>query len=174
MKIKQEELFKNFDLSKEKWKDIVGYEGLYMVSNFGRIKSLLRNVGRGELIMKPCFNKHTGYFLVSLRKNGMAKTLKVSRIVAKAFIPNSNGLPQVNHRNCIKTDDRVENLEWMTNKENIKHAFRVKPFLCLNKQGSKNPFAKLDEKRVIEIFKLIQSRKYRYKDIAINLLQGIQ
>ena len=61
------------------------------VSNLGRIKSLLRNVGRGELIMKTMFNKHTGYFLVSLRKMGMAKTLKVSNC-CKAFIPNSNGL----------------------------------------------------------------------------------
>jgi len=101
----------------EIWKDIKGYKGLYQVSNLGKIKSIKRNV-----ILIPAKN-HKGYLIVSLTKNNDKKTFSLHRLVAETFISNTENKPQVNHINCIKTDNRVCNLEWNTQSENQKHAF---------------------------------------------------
>lgn len=93
---------------KEIWKDIVDYEGLYQVSNFGRVKSLW--FGQ-ERIMKPYKNKK-GYLQLILCKEGKQKHLYVHRLVAQAFIDNPDNLPEVNHRDENKENNRVENLEW--------------------------------------------------------------
>jgi hypothetical protein len=99
---------------------------------------------------------------VKLCKNGKEQTQKVHRLVAQAFIPNPNNYPQVNHKNGIKTDNRVENLEWCNNRQNIIHSFkigRVAPF------GGKAPRAKLTNPQVIDIkTKLLQG--YRNCDLA--------
>ena len=108
----------------EIWKDIKGYEGLYQVSNTGKVKSLekLKWNGRGyqklpERIMKgkKCGR---GYLQVRLFKDGKSKNYYLHRLVAVAFIPNPDNLPQVNHRNEIKTDNCVDNLEWCDAKYN--------------------------------------------------------
>lgn len=112
----------------EIWKDISGYEGLYQISNRGRVKSLGRVVSRGqkgerfekEIILKQVDNTH-GYLAVSLSKDGKAKTVRVQRLVAEAFIPNPNELPFVNHIDEVKHNNEVENLEWVTPKENSNH-----------------------------------------------------
>lgn len=116
---------------KELWKDVVGYEGRYQVSNMGRVKSLERKVwnGRGygtvsEKILKPRKNKY-GYLDVLLHRDGKAKRYRVNRLVASAFIPNPQGLPEVNHINEDKTDNSLENLAWVTHKENINHGTRT-------------------------------------------------
>ena len=116
----------------EIWKDIEGYEGLYQVSNLGRVKSLGRYINnngglyfRKEKIMKVCKDKK-GYNVCGLSKNNNPKTLKVHRLVASAFIPNPNNLPQVNHRNEDKTDNRVDNLEWCDNDYNRNYGTRNK------------------------------------------------
>ena len=96
----------------EEWKDINGYEGLYMISNFGRIKSLYQN-----RILKPKVDKN-GYLEIGLMKNKRRKYFKVHRLVAMNFIDNQNNYPVVNHKNEIKNDNRVENLEWCTVKYN--------------------------------------------------------
>lgn len=77
----------------EIWKDIVGYEGLYQISNLGNVKSLKK-----DKIRKPCINPN-GYKMVNLYKNGISKNILVNRLVAKAFIPNPNDYPVVNHKN---------------------------------------------------------------------------
>lgn len=92
----------------EVYKDIKGYEGLYQISNLGNVKSL--KTGK-EKIMKP-FLQRKGYYLIEIRKDNVSKTFAVHRLVAETFISNPDNLPQVNHINENKTDNRVENLEW--------------------------------------------------------------
>lgn len=124
----------------EIWKDIPQYKGLYQVSNLGRVKALpmqRENHSGGkwiqpEHIMAVTVNAD-GYENVSLiRKSGKRKTEKVHRLVALAFIPNPDNKPEVNHINCIRHDNRVENLEWVTREENIKHTVK-----CGNKSKKK-------------------------------------
>lgn len=112
----------------EIWKSVIGYEGLYEVSNMGRVKSLERNIvkGRGglckieERILKSGKDKD-GYPQVVLCKEGKRKTCKIHRLVATAFIDNPNNLPQINHIDEIKTNNCVDNLEWCDCKYNINY-----------------------------------------------------
>lgn len=115
--------------SKEIWKDIKDYEGLYQVSNLGRIKSLgryMKNHSKKqwieEKILTPQLNQG-GYMVVGLCKNGKRKVHRIHRIIAEAFIPNSENKPYINHINGIKTDNTITNLEWCTNSENVQHGW---------------------------------------------------
>lgn len=129
----------------EIWKDIEGYEGIYKVSNKGNVKSLERKVKKfdgyrtiKEKILKPekCNN---GYLRIRLNKEGKEEKYLLHRLVANAFIDNPDNLPQVNHRNEIKTDNRVTNLEFCTSKYNINYGTRnirvakaqSKPVICI-------------------------------------------
>lgn len=121
----------------EIWKDIPDYEGLYMVSNLGRVKSLPKHY-HNEIILK---NKNTkdGYFETALRKNNKTKWIRTHRLVAIAFIPNLENKEQVNHKDGNKRNNNVNNLEWCTLQENKEHAIRtgLQDFV-----GEKNPKAK--------------------------------
>lgn len=121
---------------KEVWKDVVGYEGLYQVSNLGRVKSLARfKLNHGKLkpiperILKPWeMSKQTNgqaYMMVSLYQNAKRKSALVHRLVAEAFIPNPENKPTVNHKNGDKYNNQVDNLEWMTQRENLLHAYKM-------------------------------------------------
>jgi hypothetical protein len=108
----------------EIWKDVPEYEGLYQVSNLGRIKSLPRNGTRNSSrILKPRVD--LGYERVWLSKADVVKPHKISRIVASVFILNPFNKPEVNHIDGNKSNNNVNNLEWVTKSENIKHAFNT-------------------------------------------------
>lgn len=104
---------------KEIWKSIPGYEGLYQVSNLGRVKSLLRNTTRGKVLSLQ--NRQNGYFCVCLCKNGVSKRENVHRIVAEAFLPHSDSNNVVNHKDENKHNNKVTNLEWTTQKYNLEY-----------------------------------------------------
>jgi hypothetical protein len=135
----------------EIWKTIPGYS-LYQASNMGRIKTFnWKNLGR-EAIMKPAMDG-SGYLRTMLKRDGDGKihTIKVHRIILTTFKGNPpTQKHQCNHINCIRTDNRDFNLEWVTNSENQLHSFAMG---MNNKKGSKNPAATLTEDQVIEIRK---------------------
>lgn len=120
-------------MKNEVWKEIPGFPD-YQVSNLGRVMSYRNQYGHGPRIIHGEKTK-TGYIQVSLNK----RRFKVHRLVALAFIPNPDGLPQINHKNEIKTDNRAENLEWCTAKYNINYGggimrsaiSRGKPVRCI-------------------------------------------
>ena len=106
---------------KEEWRDVKDYEGYYQVSNLGNVRSLERIICDGTVrpanLRKLC-NDGLGYKHVCLNKDGTNKTIKVHRLVATAFIPNPESKPFLDHINTIRDDNRVENLRWVTPKEN--------------------------------------------------------
>lgn len=113
----------------ELWRDIINYEGIYQVSNCGRVKSIKRVIKRKngclysikERNKKPYINKN-GYCYVSLNNAyGKTKTIQVHRLVAQAFIKNLYNYPCINHKNEDKLDNRAENLEWCSYKYNINY-----------------------------------------------------
>ena len=112
----------------EVWRDVVGYEGLYKVSNKGNVRSVARkdSIGRkcGGRMLKPLSHK-VGYLQVQLHKNGKMKNKYIHRLVAEAFIPNLNNLPEVNHIDEIKDNNELSNLEWCTRQYNNNHGTRI-------------------------------------------------
>lgn len=101
----------------EIWKDIPGYEGLYQVSNYGRVLSLYRYRKKSKNILKT-FTRKTGYIAVTLQKNGKRETKLVHQLVALCFIDNPNNYPIINHIDENPSNNRVDNLEWCTHKYN--------------------------------------------------------
>ena len=114
----------------EIWKDIENYEGLYQVSNLGRIKGLERSTSFGNnktrirksQILKPILNK--GYARQKLCKNGKAKCCLIHRLVGYAFMENPYNKKTINHKDGNKLNNNVNNLEWNTHRENVRHSFK--------------------------------------------------
>lgn len=140
------------------WKDIEGLEGIYQVSNYGEVRSLERKtkhkdgkVGFVKTRLMSIFLKE-GYPCVSLCISGKKKQVRVHRLVAMAFLPNPDNKPQVNHIDGVKENNNVNNLEWNTSKENIRHAFSN----GLNRGyiGAENPSAKLNDEIAREVYSL--------------------
>ena len=109
---------------KEVWRDIEGYEGLYQVSNLGRVKSFAKKGNWKEKILIQSKTRD-GYNIVGLYKNSKNTTVRVHRVVAKAFIPNPNSFLEVNHKDGNKNNNAVDNLEWCTCEENMKHSWNI-------------------------------------------------
>lgn len=112
------------NLPSEVWKDIEDFEGMYQISNLGRVKSLNYRHTKRERILQQRLNRY-GYCHVNLYKNGKHYTFLVHRLVATAYIPNPNEKPQVNHLDECKTNNCVGNLEWMTHKENVNYGTAI-------------------------------------------------
>ncbi len=157
-------------MDKEIWVPVFGYEGLYEVSNKGRVKSLKKfhpNSGRTgrwypERILSLGTDKN-GYKTICLCKDGVRKLCKVHRLVLSSFDKKCLDL-QVNHLDGDKQNNHLENLEWATCSENIKHAWRIG---LKNQNGSKNNQAKLTEQDVLEIVELFRTTNLSDKKIAI-------
>lgn len=107
-------------MKQEQWASVRGYEGLYEVSNYGKVRSIMKN----GLMLSQARNER-GYLKVFLCSGGKGENKKVHRLVAEAFLPNEKNLPEVNHINGVKSDNRVENLEWVSTRENIVHAYKT-------------------------------------------------
>lgn len=142
----------------ELWKPIKGYEGLYEVSNLGRVKSLDRKNSRDVKGLEDYISKgkilaprpqRQGYQLVALYRNGEREDKPIHRIVADVFLPNPNNKKTINHKNGVKDDNRVKNIEWASQKENNRHAWDNG--LISARRGEKNPAAKLSESDVVKI-----------------------
>ena len=134
-------------MENEIWKKIPGYS-MYEASDLGMIKTFNWKNQKREAIMKPALDGGGYLRTVLINDSGRYDTVKVHRIIAYTFLENKHNKETINHKNGIKSDNRVLNLEWATKSENVKHAF--KNFFCSNK-GELNPCASLTDKQVMEI-----------------------
>ena len=154
------------DLPNEGWVPIQGYEGLYAVSDYGRIRRLVSgtNTYAGK-ILTPIINRKTGYPYVKLVKNGKTHKVKLHLTVAQAFLdPPTDPNFIVNHIDGDKTNAHVVNLEWISRSENTKHAIKLglQP-LCY---AERNGMSKLSNEQVEEIKRLYATNEYTQKQLA--------
>lgn len=153
-------------MEKEIWKDVVGYEGRYKVSNQGRLMSIINN----PLIISLCLN-YKGYECAVIRKNNVAKTIRVHRLIAEAFISNPLNLPQVNHLDGNKANNSLDNLEWSDNSGNQKHGYKLG---LKSSTGEKNGNCKLNTEKVKKIREMYDTKQYKQADLAkmFNCTEG--
>lgn len=117
---------------KKKWKEIKGHEGKYIISNYGEVISLPRykqNNSKLQYVdpkeIKRYVNPKNGYVYVQLWNNSKYKNIRLHKLVAETFIPNPNNLPQINHKDGNKENNRIDNLEWCTASYNILHSYKI-------------------------------------------------
>jgi hypothetical protein len=154
------------NLQNEIWKNIDGYTGLYMISNKGRVISLSKysqNKKSPDKLLKIQALKN--YPQVNLYKNKKGRSYRIHRLVAEAFIPKSENKTDVNHINGDKTDNRVENLEWCTKKQNSQHAIDTGLLVPPIFRGEENSNSKLKNETVMDLRALYKSGM-RVVDIA--------
>jgi hypothetical protein len=144
----------------EKWRDISGYEGIYKVSDLGKVKSFHR---KSPMILKQTLTKE-GYMRLELNNSGISKKFTVHRLVAAAFVDNPENKKEVNHIDGNKQNNTKSNLEWNTSSENQLHAFDTG--LQKGRKGSNHHNAKLVAKDVIEIRRLYNLGTYKQVELA--------
>jgi len=140
----------------EEWRDIENYVGRYKISNLGRRKNKSGKIQKSRIKKK--------YNTARLFDEGIYKEMSVHRLVATAFIPNTYNLPEVNHINGVKSDNRTENLEWSTRSDNVKHA--IETGLMTVKKGDNCSWSKLKEDYIVEIKRLNLEEKLSHSEIA--------
>jgi hypothetical protein len=140
-------------------KDIKGFEGRYTISNLGIVRSLLTNQ-----IMKP-YITNKGYARVNLRyaKSRDYKSFLIHRLVAMNFLPNPHNFKEINHKDCNRLNNKLDNLEWCDRFYNIKYAFLKGK---ASNKGVRNPNAKLNKNDIIAIKAMIKTDRFFYTDIA--------
>ena len=163
----------------ERWKDIIGYEGFYQISNYGRVRSLKmwngicgKYIDRIKILKNTRFNN--GYYCVSLKR----KKYTVHRLVAEAFIPNSNNYSCINHKDGNKLNNCVSNLEWCSYKHNLREALKLGLYDERNKKLSLCPLRSkrikmfsLEGNYIMDFPNSVEAEKYlksKNKDIKIN------
>lgn len=145
-----QEFIESIRLEKEEWRPVVGYEGLYVVSSFGRIASMKMALKRGrngvfyrqQRLLKPV-KMTIGYLAVSLTKNGKVTQEYLHRLVSKAFLPNPNNYPQIDHIDGSRDNNMVTNLKWCTGSQNV-----LNPITRIRNSSSKKSKQKRREKVV--------------------------
>lgn len=143
----------------EEWRDVVGYEGYYEVSDMGRVRSVGRWVKtacgirfKKPHIMKPCVHPKTGYLTICLARDGAKENKTVHKLVALAFVENPHCYPQINHKNEVKSDNRADNLEWTTAKENTNYGTANKRRASRLSVVKCKPVAQIKDGTIINIF----------------------
>jgi hypothetical protein len=145
----------------EEWKDVVGYEGIFEVSSKGQMRRKGKDVPLKQLLNKK------GYYAVATKPSGrygLNKTFRVHREVAKAFIPNPDGKPQVNHKDGVKINNNVSNLEWATASENVRHA--LEHGLNVPRYGDDNSQSKISDSSVLQAYLEYNSSTKSLREIA--------
>lgn len=145
-------------LENEIWKPVAGYDGLYEIINTGRVKYPCKKIKRYWRGRHQTFRRkekitvghvnRKGYLEIKLQKGAIKKPCRVHRLVAQAFIPNPNNLPQINHKDGDKKNNKATNLEWCDNSHNIKHAYENR---LMDRRGEKQNTCKIKESDVLEI-----------------------
>ena len=151
----------------EIWKPVLGYEGLYDVSNLGRVRNMARRSGTKPLRILKQEPMHRGYLCVPLSGKGIRKLCRVHRLVMAAFVGPSPDGKHVNHINGDKRDNRLENLEYLTASENTAHAMKIG---TMRAWGENNPFAKLSDS---DATRIRERRKEGQTFIAIGKEFGV-
>lgn len=150
----------------EQYKPINGFSD-YQISNFGNVLSNNNYNRQGSKKLSPYLNKGRGYLYISLQTEEGRKNCILHRLVAQAFIPNPDNKPHVNHIDCNKTNNRANNLEWVTAKENAQHA--IANDLVNPTRGEMSGMSKLTEEKVIDILS-IKDKSYNQiaKDFGVK------
>jgi hypothetical protein len=145
----------------ERWAEIEGYNGDYEVSTHGRVMSFKRDAGGRLMSLRT---NTCGYLIVDLCANCERKSIRVHRLAAEAFIHNPDNKPQVNHINGVKTDNRLENLEWATSSENVQHSFDTGLLVAVS--GEKHYKATVSDEMVRQSIAEYATGKYTQEEIA--------
>ena len=160
----------------EIWKDITGYDGVYQISNYGRVRRFWKKSQwnpEGKLKMLKVSIGERGYQCVNLYKNGKRTTCKIHRLVSFEFIENTLNKPQVNHIDGNKINNHVDNLEWCTCSENLKHAYKTGLKKFTGKiYGEKNGRSKLTQKQVDQIRELKGLKTQKQISKMFNISQS--